>query len=168
MVEQSLLIILFLLLTFALGTLDRLKEICDFDGWFKRSIFSKIENQFWFKWFQSHAVNKHKFIYPLRWLGWFERFDFKFTKSKTFAKIRDSRFANHPVFYDGYHNFKNISVAILISYMGWQFGWFFIMTGFFVWYVSQKFTYEMLVSEYEIPVSEYEIPVSEPESTPET
>ena len=120
----------FVLFVFVIALLARLREICDFEGWFNRSIFAKIKNQFWYKWFRSHAIDKHTHI--------------EFTVPIINYRVR---FHSHPIMYDGYHNFKNIFVAIVIIYSGWHIGPIGIGIGFIVWYYVQKYTIEILVKD---------------------
>jgi len=112
----------FLLVVFTLALLDRLKEIIDFKNWYNKSMFSKIKNRFWFKWFRSNDSDEHRKLW--KWLPL------------------------HPIFYDGYHNFKNISVLIIIISL-WYFSgihWMYMIYGALLWYIIQKLTYKIFVN----------------------
>jgi len=138
----------FILFIFILGILNRLREFSDntgFDSWWENSWFAKIKNQFWFKWFRSNPSDKHKRIYLLRWIGFIERWNLKFTKSETWKRIKNFSIPNHPAFYDGYHNFKSITLLVISVYAGIQFGWYWIFVSWLAWYVGQKLTYAALL-----------------------
>jgi hypothetical protein len=89
---MKLLIYGFLAIAF-IAILDRLKEICTFHKWFANSRFQKLREKHLkiFRWFRSWDIDERKHI--------------------TIAGIK---IPLHPICWDGYHHFKNMSFLILI------------------------------------------------------
>jgi hypothetical protein len=104
---MKLLIYGFLAIAF-IAILDRLKEICTFHKWFANSRFQKLREKHLkiFRWFRSWDIDERKHI--------------------TIAGIK---IPLHPICWDGYHHFKNMSFwysliplvadSLIISAMQW-------------------------------------------------
>ena len=107
-----------------LAVLDRLRETVTF--WFEISIFNLLPET-WRKWFDSRDELEKRFI-----------------------KIGGKIITLHPIFWDGYHFAKNLSVLFMLLYLGLIIHWSLIFIGALVWFIFQYLAYTwFILDEFE-------------------
>lgn len=97
--------------------LDRYREFTNFESWWENSIFIKLQL-------------KHPKLYA--WLRSWDKDEIRYFKFWKF-KIK-----LHPIFWDGYHFAKSLTVLLYLLLIAYQFGWPYFIAGAFFWWIVQN------------------------------
>jgi len=115
-----------LVFVFMWAIFDRLKEYTLFYSWWEESIFIPLKKSHpkLYNWIKSDNKDKYKYI-----------------------TILGYKFKLHPIFWDGYHSFKNIIVLLFGIYAFVLYGWQVMVTVWFLWWITQSTFFVMFQKE---------------------